>query len=353
LLALAATAGCGGSDDDAGGRAALEDTIAAVEGLEGAERERKLVALARKEGAELSWYTSLTNDTESAVADAFEDEYDIEVSVYRSTSETIAQRISEEAEADFEGTDVVETNGTELALLDREDVFVPYRPPGFGELSPGSRENWTATRFNKFIVTWNTEKVPKGSEPGSLEDLADPRWKGEVALEEGDADWYFTLRAHLIEEGRSEDEADELLEGIAANARVISSHALVNELLGAGEFAVAASNYLHQTEDLIDDGAPVAYKPTAQPVLSRPQGVALVETARHPAAALLFVDWLTGPGQELLAENNVTPAREDLITDTGGDEVLVDVDAYIDNAEETDQQYEDVLRLGQRVEGGN
>jgi iron(III) transport system substrate-binding protein len=352
-LALAAGTGCGGSDDGAGGRAALEDLIAEVEGLDGEQRERRLAKLAQEEGGKLSWYTSLTNDTEAAVAEAFEDEYDIEVSVYRSTSETVAQRISEEAEAGFEGTDVVETNGSELALLDREGVFVPYRPSGFGRLAPGSDDNWTATRFNKFVVAWNTDKVPDGTAPASVEELADPRWKGKIALEEGDADWYFTLRSHWIAQGRSEEEADELLEGIASNARVISSHALMTELLGAGEFAVAASNYLHQTRDLIDDGAPVAYMPLAEPVVSRPQGAALVETASHPAAALLFLEWITGAGQELLAENNVIPARKDLVVGAGAEEALVDLDKYVERADELDKQYEDLLRLGERVEGGD
>ena len=349
-LALVALAGCGGSDDGENGRAAVEETIEQVEGLEGAAREKRLLQLAQKEGAKLSWYTSLTNDTEAAAADAFEDEYDIEVSVYRSTSETVAQRVSEEAEADFEGTDVLETNGTEMALLDQEDVFVPYRPVGFDQLADGSRENWTATRFNKFVVAWNTDQLSGGGAPRSLEELAEPRWKGKLALEEGDSDWHFALREHLIDQGRSEEEADELLQGIAANSRVIASHALVNELLGAGEFAVAPSNYLHQTRDLIDDGAPVEYEPIVEPVFSRPQGIAVLETARHPAAALLFIDWLTGEGQELLLENNVVPAREDLIEEAGADEVLVDVDAYIERSDELDQQYDDLLRLGQPVE---
>jgi iron(III) transport system substrate-binding protein len=354
LAVLAALAGCGGSDDsdDAGGREAFEDVFAQIEGLSGEQREKRLLKLANEEGAKLSFYTSLTDDTEAALADAFEDEYDIEVSVYRSTSETVAQRVSEEVKAGFRGGDVLESNGTEMALLNREEVFVPYEPPGADNLAPGSRPEWAVSRFNKFVVTWNTKVVPKGEEPSSFEELAEPRFKGKIALEAGDSDWYRTLRDYLIEEdGKSESEADALLEGIARNARVVTAHALVSQLLGAGEYDVAVSNYLHQTLDLIDDGAPVAYEPFVEPVVSRPQGVGLLETAEHPAAAVLFEDWLVSDGQDVLAEHNVIPARKDLVADTGVEEALVDVDSFVEEVDEWDERYEELLRLGQEAEG--
>lgn len=352
VAVLAALAGCGGSDES-GGEEAFEEVFAQIEGLSGEQREQKLLQLANQEGAKLTWYTSLTDDTEAAVADAFEDEYDIEVSVYRSTSETVAQRVSDEAKADFRGADVLESNGTEMALLDEEEVFVPYKPAGTDNLAPGSRPSWTVSRFNKFVVTWNTKLVPKGEEPRSFDELAEPRFEGKLAIEAGDADWYRTLRDYLVEEeGRSEAEADRLLEGIARNSRVITAHALVSQLLGAGEFAIAVSNYLHQTRDLIDDGAPVAYEPFVEPVVSRPQGIGLLKTTEHPAAAVLFEEWLVSDGQEILAEHNVVPARKDLVETTGVNEVLVDVDSFVEEADEWDERYAELLRLGQEAEGG-
>lgn len=350
LLLLTGVAGCGDGDSGEEGRTALEDVIAQVEGLEGQQRERKLLKLAQDEGGELVFYTSLANDSESAVADAFEDEYDIEVSVYRASSETLAQRVSQETDADFRGTDVLETNGIELALLDREGIFVPYRPSSYDGLARGSKENWTVTRFNKFVVTWNTNLVPKDEQPRSLEELAEPRWKGKVAIEASDSDWYATLLTYFREQGMSEEEVDRLFERLAENARVVSGHSLMAQLLGAGEFSVAASNYEYLSIASIEDGAPVRYKPLIEPILSRPQGIALLETASHPAAALLFVEWLTTDGQDVLAEYDILPARKDFIRDPEAEQILIDVDDYVKRADEFEEDYEQLTRLGEKVE---
>ena len=103
-----------------------ERVLSQIEGLAGKDREKKLVELAQEEGGAMSLYTSLTSDVEDAVADGFGDTYDIDVSVYRTDSETVVARLLEEAEANFEGADVVETNGPELFSLNEEAVLVDY-----------------------------------------------------------------------------------------------------------------------------------------------------------------------------------------------------------------------------------
>jgi iron(III) transport system substrate-binding protein len=261
--------------------------------------------------------------------------------------------VSEENKAGFRGADILETNGREVAALARQDVLIAYRPRGAGDLVPGSlHDAWTATRYNRFVVSWNTERVRPQERPRSLQDLADPRWRGRIVLEESDSDWYRALRGHLTGSGgMSEAQADRLLEAIAANARVVNSHALQAQLLSAGEFAVAPTTYLHHVRDSMEDGAPVAYQPVVQPVLSRPQGVGVLKTARHPATALLYVEWLLTDGQRVLKANNIDPARTDLAGRQPG-EVSVDVDAFVDDAREWDERYERLLGRSRRVEGG-
>jgi iron(III) transport system substrate-binding protein len=354
ILVVAAAAvlvltGCGGGGDDGQG---VQEAMDAVAGLTGKARTAKLLELAEAEGGELSLYTSLTADTETAVGEAFEGEYGIEVSTYRSKSEAVAQRVSEEADAGFHGADVVETGGGEMATLADQGIFTPYDTPYAADLVEGSvRDGWIATRYNRFVVSWNTDLVPEGEEPKSFEDLADPRWKGKVAIELGDSDWYKTLRDHWISSGKSEDETDALLEGIARNSRVVSSHNLMAQLLAAGEFQVAASNYIHLARDTIDDGAPVSFEPFVEPVLSRPQGIGIVSSARHPASALLFVDWLLSDGQKVLVEHNVDPAREGLGAAPEAEVVVIDIESFVAEQEEWTDRYDRLVSLGARVEG--
>lgn len=352
VLLLLVPTGCAGSGGEDRGREAFERVLSAVHGLEGAARERKLVELAKAEGGRLSVYTSLTSKTETALAEAFEDSYGIDTGVYRGTSETVAQRVSQEARAGFRGTDALETGGDEMAALAREGVFVPYDPRAASRLVQGSRhDGWTATRFTKIGVTWNTDLVPRGRQPRSWEELADPRWRGRLALEGSDAEWYKSLREHWVRRaGRSEAEADRLFGAIARNSRVVSSHAVMTELLGAGEYAVAASNYAHLTRDSIAKGAPVELDPPVEPIFSRPQGVGLLATAEHPAAAVLYVEWLLDEGQEVLKKNNVDPARRDL-SEVRGREVLVDVEGFVEHQREWTDRYDALLRLGTKVDG--
>jgi iron(III) transport system substrate-binding protein len=354
VLALLALAGCGGSAQsaDEGGEGFTRVTDA-IEGLSGPARERKLVELARAEGGQLRVYASLTEESQTAVTQAFEKAYPgVDLSVYRGTSEAVAQRATQEARAGFRGADAVDTNGSEMTALARQDIFVAHRPPGLSRLVPGSEHRgWTATRFNKYVVSWNTRLVPAGRQPRSWEDLAEPRWRGQLALEESDSDWYKSLRDHWVQkQGKSEPEADRLLAAIARNGRVVGSHAVMTQLLGAGEHAVAASNYLHLARDSKDKGAPVEFAPLVGPVFSRAQGIGLLKSARHPAAAILYVEWLTGDGQRVLKANNVEPARRDLVDDLGVREVQVDVEEYVSAQQQWSDRYDRLLRLSRTAQ---
>lgn len=351
MLVILALAGCGDSAERRGdrGRQGFAKVTSAVDGLTGPARERKLLELAKAEGSGLSVYTSLTSKTATAVADAFEDAYpEIEVSVYRATSEAVAERVAQEARASFAGADAVETGGTEMVGLARQGVFVPYRPQGLSRLAPGSiHAGWTATRFTKFVVSWNTRLVSAGQRPTSWKDLADPRWRGRLALEAGDADWYKSLRDYWVaEKGMSPAQADRLFERIVRNTRVVESHNVMAQLLGAGEYAAAASNYLHLARDSRERGAPVAFVPLVEPIVSRAQGIGVLETARHPAAAILYVDWISGEGQEVLKRNNVEPVRRDLVDDLGAREVRVDVEEFVAQLPEWRHRYDELLRSG-------
>ena len=84
-----------------------------------------------------------------------------------------------------------------------------------------------------------------------------------------------------------EAEADARFERIARNARVIEGHSLGAQLLAAGEVDALAPGYAHNIDGLIEKGAPVAWTPAVEPVILRQNGVAILQDAKHPAAAAL------------------------------------------------------------------
>jgi iron(III) transport system substrate-binding protein len=344
VSALAFT-GCGGSDDTADSAHPLEDVLAAVDGMSGAKRTAELERLAAAEGGELTLYTS--TDRMRDVTDAFEDEHDVGVAIYEASSEGIVQRMIEEKAAGYRGSDAVEMSTPNLVPLVDEGILAQYKSPKLAGLVPESLgESWIADKLNTFVVAWNTDRVPKGQEPHSYEDLADPRWKGKLALEKDDGDWYKELWEHLVETGKTPNEADRIFEGIARNATFVDGHTLMTELVASGEFDITPDAYLHAVEELRGEGAPLAWEPAVKPLISRPDGIAVVRDAKHPAAALLFVDFLLDQGQEIFADAGLTVTRKDLGVPESIPQIAMDVPDYVANAEKWTQRYEDLVRLG-------
>src|ERR1043166_9935542 len=97
-------------------------TAADVAVYTGADRLQKLIAGAKKEGT-LSIYTSLQTADIGKLADAFQKKYGVKVVPYRAGSEDIVQRVVQEARANRNTVDVIETNGPELESMHRENIL--------------------------------------------------------------------------------------------------------------------------------------------------------------------------------------------------------------------------------------
>src|SRR5574341_832721 len=363
LAACALLAACGGSPrsppDGSKGAAAsdvgkkAQQVYDKFNSMRGEERTKALVAAAEAEGA-LSIYTSNT-DIDDIVA-GFEDKYPkIHVSVYRANSETVLQRRLQEQKASFYGVDVFETNAGELGIANQNGLLADYSSELRDKVrKEGQRDGWTASRFNVFVVGWNTKLVKPGQEPKRLEELADPKWKGKISMEIGDLDWFAAMYGYYQQQGKSDAEIRDLFGRLAANAKVVKGHTVQGELLSAGQFAVAISAYSHTIDKAADKGAPVAWRtvsaPPVQPLVTRPNGVAMVQTARHPAAAMLFVDFELTDGQQIMAEafriGSVPTGKDPL---AGLQTIQTPDDELLANPKKWDGLYAEVVQKGQRV----
>ena len=225
------------------------------EGAEGPGAARHDSLKDAKAEGEVSLYTSMTSDVAGTVTKAFTDQTGIKVNLYRADSETVLQRILQEARANHAGADVVETDALEMASLGKEQLVEPYT----GERrdlvgAEGKFENWTADRYNLFAPSWNTTKVPAGDQPKSWEDLANPKWDGALAMELNDYDWYLTLYEYWQQHGKSTAEIDKLFADMANGAKVVKGHTVMGEMLSAGQYSVAASNYSYIVQKAVNKG---------------------------------------------------------------------------------------------------
>ena len=356
VLVLAA---CGGnptsstSGDDGGsesGPTAAEELYEELAGLSGQERRDRLVELAAEENG-LNLYTSMTSDVADAVTEAFSDAFDIDVSVYRAGSETVLQRILQEQDAGFAGNDVVETNATELLALQQEGVMAPCIDQERVDLVPeaGQFDDWTATRFNLFSPSWNTNIISGDMVPTSWEDLADPKYDGQLSMELGDYDWYLTLYGYWQEQGKSDEEINQLFADMVDGAKLVKGHTVQAELMSAGEFGVTASNYTYIVQRAKADGAPVEVEPLVDPVIARPNGGSCMKTAENPATAMLFMDWMLTEGQDVIVEEQLTPAIDESGSLDGVSIIPVDTDALLNESDKWSAEYDELLSGGEVI----
>ena len=321
---LTALAGCGGSvtsggsGGGGGGGGQRADANAKVYerlgALTGTQRRSQMIAEAKKEG-QLTLYTSLTDDVAGAVVKEFTKQTGVKVNLFRGGSETVLQRVLQESDAKKTGNDVVETNFLEMATLSQRGVLAKFQGPALDKVDKTGRfDAWTATRFNIMLPAWNTKLIKAGDEPRSWEDLASPRFKGKLTMELSDDDWYENVTKYWLTHGKTQAQVDQLWKQIVGNAKVAKGHTVMGQLLSAGQTGVDAMNYSYLVQKDIDSGAPVAYRSADgaahTPAFPRPNGVGMMKDAPHPAAAILFYDWLLTDGQQALVDEGLTPSTK-------------------------------------------
>ena len=273
-----------------------------------ADREKKLIENARKEGSVVV-YTSLNLKDSVPIVDAFEKKYGVKAVLWRASSEKVVQRSLTETRAGRFAADIYETNGPEMEILYREKLLASFYSPGIenipAETIPAHRQ-WIPDRFNFFTIAYNTKLVKPEDVPNTYEDLLHPRWAGKIGLEAGDTDWF-----GAVVKGMGETKGLEYFRRLAAGKpEMRTGHTLIAELVASGEIALAAAVYNHNAERLIEKGAPIKWKPLA-PTFGRPNAIGVSNRAPHPHAAMLFVDFmLSKEGQELLKQRNRVPASK-------------------------------------------
>jgi iron(III) transport system substrate-binding protein len=258
-------------------------------GYEGPDREKRLIEQARQEGM-LSLYTSLAPSESKPLAAAFEKKYGVKVELWRSQSERVVQRVLSEARAGRHTVDVVATNGPEMESLSRENVLTTYHTPHAVDLPPASipkHRLYMPDRLQFFVVGYNTNLVKREELPSSIKGFADPKWKGKLGVEAGDAEWMATL----VKKWGNEADGIAVFRKIAElQPAVRKGHPLMAQLVSAGEIPVLLTAYSANVETLKRKGAPIDFAPIE--AIARPQGIGISKNAPHPAAALLFVDFV-------------------------------------------------------------
>jgi iron(III) transport system substrate-binding protein len=318
--------------------------ISALAKLAGPQREARLLEGARKEG-EVNVYTSLVVEDIAAAAAAFEKKYGIKAKYWRASSEKIVQRAITEARSGRFDVDVIETNGPELEALTREKLLAEATSAHDADLLPEAlrpHRQWTGLRLNMFVQAYNTSLIRKEDLPKTYRDLLDPKWKGQLAIEAEDVDWF-----GAVVNGLGPAEGLKLWRDVAATNGIMlrKGHTLLAGLVASGEAPLALTLYNHNAERLKQKGAPIDWF-AIQPAYARVNGIAVARRPMHPHAALLFFDFMLGPeGQAVLQKANYIPTNLRLDNPyTRAGLRFIDPALVLDEQDRWEKQFNEILK---------
>ena len=268
-----------------------------------------LIEAAKKEGS-VTWYTtSIIDQFVRPAAEAFQRKHGIRVDFTRGSNAQLELRVISEARAGKMLADLVD--GTQTSLVLRREGFIEkWLPPhGLPARYVDPEGYWIATNEYALTPGFNTDLVPRGSEPRTFADLLAPRWKGRMAWNVSPAAsaGQGFVGAVLADMGEARarayfaELAKQNIAGVKSSARQVLDQAI------AGEFPVVLQIFNNHTTISRKRGAPVDWI-AMEPAIAVIHVMSLTRGGPHPAAAKLFFEFIVSDeGQKIMAEAGEIP----------------------------------------------
>lgn len=266
---------------------------------------------AKKEG-EVNFYFVWNVPHGQAVANAFQKHYPfIKINLYRSGGSTMLNKVDIEAKAGRHEVDVLLMSDLYWQPLKDKGLIAPFCAPERAAFSSEFKDKdclWTMLNINTHVMAYNTEMVPKEARPKTLNDLLDPRWKGQLVMDTTDDRWFTTTLDKM-----GEEKGMAYMKKLAAQKpHFRRGHTLMVQLLAAGEFPVNVIAYGYQVEYMKAQGASLDWA-ADEPVTVTGSLLSLASHAPHPEAAKLFINFaMSKEAQTVITKFNRVATRVDV-----------------------------------------
>ena len=142
---------------------------------------------------------------------------------------------------------------------------------------------WMMPAATLNVIAYNKKMVASADAPKSFFDLTEPRWKGQLMMDENESKWMAGMIQYY-----GEAKAMDLMRKLAAQEiQFRTGHTLLQTLVAAGERAVVVVAFANGVDRLKKESAPIEWV-SAEPAIGLTFGLAVVKDAPHPNAARLF-----------------------------------------------------------------
>jgi iron(III) transport system substrate-binding protein len=249
---------------------------------------------------EVTAYVSADRPFSEPILQEYERRSGVRVSVVYDTEETkstgLANRLL--AEKERPQADVFWSNEPVRTLvLKSRGVLAPYASAAAKEIGSTFKDPegyWTGFSARLRVIVYNTDKVADADAPRSIFDLADPRWKGQVAIADPRfGSTSFHVAALYAEVG--DDRADDFFRRLRVNdVEVVDGNSVVRDMVARGVALVG----LTDTDDVnvaLEAKQPVAMvlpdvNGVGVPVM--PNMLSLIAGAPHAEEGKRLIDYL-------------------------------------------------------------
>src|SRR5205809_4114029 len=225
----------------------------------------------------------------------------------------MATRLVAEAQARKVRADVVQQSGFDFYGGLQKGLFDSYLSPERAAYPAEYRDDkglWVMPAATLNVIAYNKKMVSTGDVPKNFWDLVEPKWKGQLLMDENESKWMAGMMTYY-----GEAKVMELLRKLATQEiQFRVGHTLIQTLAAAGERPIVAVAFANGVDRLKKDGAPIDWV-AADPIIGLAFGLGLVKDAPHPNAARLFIDFLLSrEGQEVLAAVGYYAPRTDVVS---------------------------------------
>ena len=295
------------------GAAAILALSVALAGCGGGDKKAEKKATGTK--GELMVYTSIYPDIidnmcKPSLAKAFPE---MKVNWFQGGTEKVVTKITGEIKAKKIGADVLMVADPSYYLkLDDQKLLLPYKSKEEKNLinDKDAEGAWYAVRVCNMIIAYNADKLKAEDAPKNWTDLADPKWKGKIAMPNP----MLSGTAYVAVGALADKYGWEYFDKLKANGlRVEEGNSAIQNKLLTGEYAAAMilEENILKLANTKKEPLKVIYPKDG--VVQVPSPIAIFNTTKNPEGAKALVDWwLSKEGQQAVVKGWMHSVRGDV-----------------------------------------
>jgi len=260
----------------------------------------------------ITLYNGQHIQTTEALVTAFEKQTGIHVNIRSDDEDVFANQIVQEGTRS--PADVFYTeNSPALEYLQERGLLAKVAPSTLSDVPSkynSPQGDWVAVTARVSVMIYNTNLLKPDQLPTSVMQLADPRWRGKLALAPGETDFQPIVTSIVKSHGTAAALA--WLQAVKTNAgsHMYTDNETITTMVNRGQAAIGIINHYYWYRERYQVGAAqmhsaLAYFAPHDPgYIINVSGAAVLKSSAHQAEAQRFLAFIVSrKGQEIIAHS--------------------------------------------------